>query len=131
MRSTSSNLPSSDQAILIRPVRRDLPNVPPGIEHRRPSIAVGRVHWFFDRPGPRIGGEPISLIRIFNIHIEESRHGLAPAANVTDLTIESPICISAGIPSRYSPLALNTTLRNPTKPATSPVKILGVTVCQP
>src|SRR5207244_13452747 len=43
----------------------------------------------------------------------------------------SPIFISAGLPSRYSPSALNTALRNPTSPARSAVKILGVTVCQP
>ena len=47
------------------------------------------------------------------------------------ITMESPIFISAGLPSRYSPPALNTALRNPTNPETSGVKILGVIVCQP
>jgi hypothetical protein len=44
--------------------------------------------------------------------------------------MESPIFISVGLPSRYSPSALNTVLRHPTNAATSAVKILGVTVCR-
>src|ERR1700736_2795154 len=71
-------------ATLTGSVRRDLPSIAPRIEHRRPSIAVGRVHWVLDRSGPGIDREAVSLIRVFDIHAKEGRHGLAPASAVAD-----------------------------------------------
>jgi hypothetical protein len=70
--------------MLNRPMRRDLPGVAPGIEHRRPSIAVRRVHRFLERRGARIDGAAIRFIRVFDIHIKETRHRLAPAAAVAN-----------------------------------------------
>jgi hypothetical protein len=67
------------------------------------------------------------------LDIAEVALGIASRAPPPSLimTTESPIRISVGASDWSLPPAPNTVFKNPTKPTTSPVKILGVTVCRP